>query len=77
MERNKVRLEEQEETMDITFEKRFGWFAILNRVADDDIGRHDEIISKGVIEILNQLSYLIEKDKEMVKQQKRAAGHLI
>jgi hypothetical protein len=72
MERDKVRLEEQEETMVTTFEKTFGWFAVLNRVAIDDVTRHDEIITKSVIEILNQLSYLIEKDKELIRLQKKA-----
>jgi hypothetical protein len=72
MERDKVRMEEQEETMVITFEKRFGWYAVLNRVATDDITRHDEIITKSVIEVLNQLSYLIEKDKELIRLQKKA-----
>jgi hypothetical protein len=72
MERDKVRMEEQEETMVVTFEKRFGWYAVLNRVAADDITRHDEIITKSVIEVLNQLSYLIEKDKELVRLQKKA-----
>ena len=65
-------MEEQEETMVVTFEKRFGWYAVLNRVADDNITRHDEIITKSVIEVLNQLSYLIEKDKELVRLQKKA-----
>jgi hypothetical protein len=72
MERDKVRMEEQEEIMVVTFEKRFGWYAVLNRVAADDITRHDEIITKSVIEVLNQLSYLIEKDKELIRLQKKA-----
>jgi hypothetical protein len=69
---NEVRLASQEDDMAPTFEKRFGWFAVLNRVAKDDITRHSEIIEKTILEVINQLSYLIEKDKEIIKMQKKA-----
>jgi hypothetical protein len=61
---------EYEEDMEISFEKRFGWYVVLNRVANDDITRHDEIFNKTILSVLNQLSYIIEKDKEMVRRSK-------
>jgi hypothetical protein len=73
---DKVRMASQEDDMEITFEKRFGWYLVLNRVGNDDITRHEEITRKTIIEVLNQLSYMVEKDREQVKQQKRAQGQL-
>lgn len=73
---DKVRMASQEVDMEITFEKRFGWYLVLNRVGNDDITRHEEITRKTIIEVLNQLSYMVEKDREQVKQQKRAQGQL-
>jgi hypothetical protein len=45
---------------------------VLNRIVDDDITRHDSIAKKGIIETLNMLSYLIEKDKEEIRRMKKA-----
>jgi hypothetical protein len=68
---NGIRVEEPEEDMEFNFEKRFGWYAVLNRVTNDDITRHDTVFSKTVLEVLNQLSYILEKDREILKQQKK------
>lgn len=73
---DKVRMALQEDDMEVTFEKRFGWYLVLNRVGNDDITRHEEITRKTILEVLNQLSYMVEKDREQVKQQKRAQGQL-
>ena len=64
-------MEEPEEDMEFNFEKRFGWYAVLNRVTNDDITRHDTVFAKTVLEVLNQLSYILEKDREILKQQKK------
>jgi hypothetical protein len=69
---DKVRMEMEKENMDKSMEEKFGWYLVLNRIADDDITRHDSIAKKGIIETLNMLSYLIEKDKEEVKRMKKA-----
>ena len=53
---------------DVSFEKAFGWFAIINKICGDDITKHDTILKKRTLEILNQLLYLTEKDKEIMKQ---------
>jgi hypothetical protein len=69
---DKVRMEMEKENMEKSMEEKFGWYLVLNRIANDDITRHDSITKKGIIEALNMLSYLIEKDKEEVKRFKKA-----
>ena len=69
---DKIRMEMEKENMDKSMEEKFGWYMVLNRIANDDITRHDSIVKKGIIETLNMLSYLIEKDKEEVKRMKKA-----
>lgn len=76
MDSSKVLPEQLEDDMEITFEKRFGWYVVLNRVTDNKIKEHDEVLGKKVIEVLNQLLYLVELDKEQVRQQKRAMGKI-
>ena len=61
----------QEDSKNPSFEQRFGWYVVINRLTKDDITRHEQVLQKTLVEILNQLTYLIEKDKEMIKQQKQ------
>ena len=72
MDNDKNYVAEQESDMDVSFEKRFGWYVVLNRVADGDITKHSEILSKTIIEIMNQLVYLIDYNREQVRLQKEA-----
>lgn len=51
-------------------QKTYGWFAIVNRVAENDITKHEIIYQKKLIEVLNQLSYLIDYEKEQIKMMK-------
>ena len=74
MDSSEVLREELENDMEVTFEKRFGWYVVLNRVTDNKIKDHDQVLEKKVVEVLNQLLYLVELDKELVKEQKRAMG---
>jgi hypothetical protein len=76
MDNSEVLPEQLEDDNEITFEKRFGWYVVLNRVTDNKIKEHDEVLGKKVVEVLNQLLYLIEYDKEQVKQQKKAMGKI-
>lgn len=76
MDNSEVLPEQLEDDMEITFEKRFGWYVVLNRVTDNKIKEHDEVLGKKVIEVLNQLLYLVEYDKEQVKEQKKAMGKI-
>ena len=67
---NNVEIEEAD--MESTFEQVYGWFAVINRICADDLTKHEIILGKGVLEVLNQLQYLVEKDKEMAKRYKQA-----
>jgi hypothetical protein len=49
--------------------QRFGWYTILNRLSDD-ITKHDIILEKTLVEALNQMVYIIAKDKEQEKRHK-------
>lgn len=55
---------------DLSFEQRFGWYTILNRLSNDDITKHDIILEKTLVEALNQMVYIIAKDKEQEKRHK-------
>jgi hypothetical protein len=56
--------------MDNSFQKRFGWFLVINRITGNDFTKHEFVYQKNVMEVLNQLSYLISHDKEMERIQK-------
>lgn len=66
-----VRMEEQEDDSSPSFEKRFGWYVVLNRVTADDITKHETVLKKSLVEILNQTTYLIQKDSEIEKERKK------
>ena len=65
-------LDLQKDSMENTFEKRFGWYVVLNRVTGNVLKDHDKALEKNVIEVLNQLYYLIEYDKEQERMIKKA-----
>ena len=69
---SEVSMAEQETDLELTFEKRFGWYVVINRVAQNNVNEHDQILQKTIIEVLNQLLYLIEYDKEQARMQKKA-----
>lgn len=72
MDDNEASMEIQETNLDLSFEQRFGWYVVLNRVSENSLKDHDKIVEKNVVEVLNQLLYLIEYDKEQIRLQKRA-----
>ena len=67
-------LEVQEGYMDPSFAKAFGWYAVLNRIAQDDITRHNQVLTKKVLEILNQYLYIVEKEKELDRLRRQAVS---
>jgi hypothetical protein len=67
-------MEMEEDTLESNFQKRFGWYIVLNRVAEDDITRHNEITTKTIIAVMNQLSYILEKERIQVAIQKQMMG---
>jgi hypothetical protein len=70
LEENGLDMENEENNMENTFEQAFGWFAVINRLSEDDLTRHTKILQITILEALNQLLYLIEKDKELTRRQK-------
>jgi len=62
-----------DEEMDIrsNFQKTYGWFVIVNKVTGNDFTKHELVYQKKLIEVLNQLSYLLDYDREQVKLQKK------
>ena len=62
-----------DEEMDIRsgFQKTYGWFVVVNRIAGNDFTKHELIYEKKLIEILNQLSYLLDYDREQKNLQNK------
>ena len=60
--------------MDISssFQKAYGWYIVVNRVAGNDFAKHDLVYKKNITEVLNQLSFLIDYDREQIRLQKEA-----
>jgi hypothetical protein len=60
-----------EDNMAESFEQRFGWFAVVNRITQDDVTKHPAVLQGSLVGALNQLFYLVEKDKEIEKRMKQ------
>ncbi len=50
--------------MNESFGQRWGWFAWIYRLAENDIRIREAWLRAPVIEFLNQLAFLIELDAE-------------
>tara|TARA_R110000868_G_C10345133_1_gene715668 strand:+ start:213 stop:440 length:228 start_codon:yes stop_codon:yes gene_type:complete len=72
MAENKDYVEAQEADLGNSFQKVYGWFLVVNRIAGNDYTKHDQIYKKNINEVLNQLSFLIDYDKEQMRLQKKA-----
>jgi len=46
-----------------TLDSRWGWLAMVDRLAKGDITKHEEIYEMNYIECLNLISYWTERDK--------------
>jgi hypothetical protein len=75
MEEDEVYMDESE-TNTKSFGQRFGWYIVVNRVAANDITKHDDIFKKTLVEVLNQVSFLIEQDNEIEKQRRKAMNQI-
>jgi hypothetical protein len=64
-------VDKPEEPEELTFEKRFGWYVVVNRLTNNNVNEHDKVFKKKIIEVLNQLAYLLALDKEIERQQKQ------
>jgi hypothetical protein len=65
-----------EDDLQNSFQKSFGWFLVVNKITDNDFTKHEYIYKKKVMEVLNQLSYLISWEQEQIKQQKKLMGQV-
>lgn len=57
--------------MEESFEQRFGWFSVINRITQDDVTKHPTVLQGSLVGALNQLFYLTEKDKEIERRMKK------
>lgn len=72
MDEDKNYLEDAEGSMASNFQKTFGWYVVLNRITSNDITKHQSVLEKKMIEIFNQLTYIIQHDRLQAELQKRA-----
>ena len=69
-------MDDVEDDFQTNFQKSFGWFLVVNKIADNDFTKHEYIYQKNITECLNQLSYLISWDQEQIKEQKKLLGQV-
>jgi hypothetical protein len=72
MDQDKTSMEDEEDNLHYSFQKTFGWFIVTNKIAGNDFGKHDLIYEKNLVEVLNQLSYLVQYDREQERLMKEA-----
>lgn len=72
MDEDEARMEFEEDSMENSFQKVFGWYLVLNRIASNDFTKHDHIYEKTIMEVLNQLNFLVQYDKEQERLHKKA-----
>jgi hypothetical protein len=72
LDEDKDNVEIKESNMENSFQKTFGWVVVINRITDNDFTKHDYVYQKKLIEVLNQLTYLIASDREQIRLQKNA-----
>lgn len=60
----------------VTLDSRWGWVAMVDRLSNGDITKHDLVYERNYIECLNLLSYYHERDK-YVEQMNNARNNTI
>lgn len=63
MEADQDYMDNEPNDIQTAFQRNFGWFLVLNRIAENDITKHKIILDKKLMEVLNQLSYIIQYDQ--------------
>jgi hypothetical protein len=76
METDEVDMAYVEDDLQNSFQKTYGWFLVVNRIAENDFTKHEYIFKKNIIEVLNQLSFLIQYDKEQERLTKNAMNKI-
>ena len=65
-----------EDEIQNSFQSSFGWFLVINKIANNDFTKHEYIYKKNITEVLNQLSFLISYEQEQMRLQKKAMSKL-
>jgi hypothetical protein len=68
---NQNDMDDVEDLLQGSFANTFGWIIVVNRLTENDITKHKLIYEMNVVEVLNQLSYVIAWDQEQIKAQKK------
>ncbi len=76
MDEDKINLGDEEMDMGSNLQKTYGWFVVVNRITQNDFTKHKTIYESKIMEVFNQLSYLIEYDKHMTNLQKKQTKRL-
>ena len=72
MDEDKARMEFEEDYNERSFQSVYGWFIVVNKLAGNDFTKHEYVYEKTVVEVLNQLSFLINYDQEQERIMKQA-----
>lgn len=69
-------MDDVEDDLQNNFAQTFGWFIVVNKLTENDITKHNIIYKMNVVEVLNQLSYIIIWEQEQIKAQKKLSGQI-
>jgi hypothetical protein len=72
MDEDKARMVLEEDDNERSFQKVYGWFIVVNRLSGNDYTKHKIVYESNVVEVLNQLSFLINYDEEQERIMKQA-----
>jgi hypothetical protein len=72
MDEDKARMVIEEDDNERSFQKVYGWFIVINRLSGNDFTKHKIVYDSNVVEVLNQLSFLINYDEEQERIMKQA-----
>lgn len=71
MDTSKINMEDVEDDLQNSFAATFGWFLVLNKLTQNDITKHKEVLDMKLVGVMNQLSYIIQLEKEQERQMKQ------
>lgn len=74
MDEDKASVGPKENDNERSFQKVYGWFIVVNRLSANDFTKHETIYQKTVVEVLNQLSFIINYEQEMDRLTKKQQG---
>ena len=65
-------MEDEKSDSQSSFQKAYGWYIVVNRVTGNDFTKHEIVYKSKILEVLNQLSFLIDYDREQERLRKQA-----